>query len=106
LLRRGPGACAVHGLEITSVKATTGEQLSHHSCSTQQRLRADNVSQGAQAGRERWQVANENHNVLTTTGDHIEHHLGQGKNYLAAFRLSLNLLAVLCHTVLQGCDDK
>ena len=48
----------------------------------------------------------ENNNVLKTKGYHIEHNFGHGKRYLAAFLLSLNLLAFLCHTVWQWCDDK
>ena len=49
---------------------------------------------------------NENNNVLKTKGYHIEHNFGHGKRYLAAFLLSLNLLAFLFHTVLQWCDEK
>jgi hypothetical protein len=105
-LRDGPGAVAVHWLEITSVHAKTGEQLSHNSFLTTHRLSAENVSQVAQAGRGRWKVENENNHVLKTKGYHIEHNFGHGKKYLAAFLLSLNLLAFLFHTVLQWCDDK
>ena len=64
------------------------------------------VSQVAQAGRGRWKVENEKNNVLKTKGYHIEHNFGHGKRYLAAFLLSLNLLAFLFHTVLQWCDEK
>jgi hypothetical protein len=105
-LRDGPGALAVHWLELTSVNAKTGEQLYHNSFITTHRLSAENVSQVAQAGRGRWKVENENNNVLKTKGYHIEHNFGHGKKYLAAFLLSLNLLAFLFHTVLQWCDDK
>jgi hypothetical protein len=105
-LRGGPGALAVHWLEITSVNATTGAQLYHNSFITNHRLSAANVAQVAQAGRGRWKVENENNNVLKTKGYHIEHNFGHGKRYLAAFLLSLNLLALLFHTVLQWYDDK
>jgi hypothetical protein len=105
-LRGGPGALAVNWLEITSVHATTGAQLYHNSFITNHRLSADNVSQVAQAGRGRWKVENENNNVLKTKGYHLEHNFGHGKRYLAAFLLSLNLLAFLFHTVLQWCDVK
>ena len=44
--------------------------------------------------------------MLKTKGYHIEHNFGHGKQYLAAFLLSLNLLAFLFHTVLEWCDDK
>jgi hypothetical protein len=105
-LRGGPDALAVNWLEITSVHAKTGEQLYHNSFITNHRLSAQNVSQVAQAGRGRWKVENENNNVLKTKGYHIEHNFGHGKKYLAAFLLSLNLLAFLFHTVLQWCDAK
>ena len=44
--------------------------------------------------------------MLKTKGYHIEHNFGHGKRYLAAFLLSLNLLAFLFHTVLPWCDEK
>jgi hypothetical protein len=106
LLRGGSGALAVNWLEITSVNAKTGEQLYHNSFITNHRLSPDTVAQVAQAGRGRWKVENENNNVLKTKGYHLEHNFGHGKRYLAAFLLSLNLLALLFHTVLQWCDDK
>jgi hypothetical protein len=105
-LRGGPGALAVHWLEIMVIKAKTGEQLYHNSFLTTHRLRAETVSQGAQAGRGRWKVENDKNNVLKTTGYHIDHNFGHGKRYLGAFLLSLNLLALLFHTVLQWCDEK
>jgi hypothetical protein len=105
-LRGGPGALAVNWLEIMVINAKTGEQLYHNSFITNHRLCAETVSQVAQAGRGRWKVENENNNVLKTKGYHIEHNFGHGKRYLAAFLLSLNLLAFLFHTVLQWCDEK
>ena len=93
-------------MDLTSVNATTDAQLYHNSFITNHRLSTDNVSQVAQAGRGRWKVENENNNVLKTKGYHIEHNFGHGKQYLAAFLLSLNLLAFLFHTVLQWCDDQ
>ena len=43
--------------------------------------------------------------MLKTKGYHVEHNFGHGKQCLAAFLLSLNLLAFLCHTVLEWGDD-
>jgi hypothetical protein len=105
-LRGGPGTLAVNGREITSGHAKTGAPLSHHRFLANHRLRADNVAQGAQAGRGRWKVENENHTGLKTQGYPLAHHVGHGKRYLAAFLLSLNVLAFLFHTVLQWCDAK
>ena len=58
----------------------------------------------AQAGRGRWKIDHEHHNVLKTKGDHLEHNVGHGKQSLAAFMLSLNLLAFLFHTILEWSD--
>jgi hypothetical protein len=105
LLRSGADALAVNWVEITVVNAKTGEQLYHNSYITNHRLRVDNVLDIAQSGRGRWKIENENNNVLKTKGYHLEHNFGHGKQYLAAFMLSLNLLAFLFHTVLEWSDD-
>jgi len=105
-LRSGNDALSVNWFEITVVNAKTGEQLYHNSCITNHRLTADNVGQVAQASRGRWKIENENNNVLKTKGYHLEHNFGHGKQYLAAFLLSLNLLAFLFHTVLEWSDDQ
>ena len=105
-LRGGKDALSVNGLEITVIHAKTGEQLYHNSFITNHYGTDDNVVDLAQAGRGRWKIENENNNVLKTKGYHIEHNFGHGKTYLAAFMLSLNLLAFLFHTVLQWCDAK
>jgi hypothetical protein len=106
LLRSGADALSVNWFEMTVVNAKTGQQLYHNSCITTHRLTAANVVAIAQAGRGRWKIENENNNVLKTKGYHLEHNFGHGKQYLAAFLLSLNLLAFLFHTVLEWSDDK
>jgi hypothetical protein len=105
-LRSGHDTVSVHWFESTVVNATTGEQLYHNSYITNHRLTADNVVAVAQSGRGRWKIENENNTVLKTKGYHLEHNFGHGKRYLAAFLLSLNLLAFLFHTVLEGSDPK
>ena len=94
-LRGGQGALSVNWFEITSVHAKTGAQLYYNSFITNHHITDDNVAHLAQAGRGRWKIENENNNVLKTKGYHIEHNFGHGKKYLAAFMLSLNLLACL-----------
>ena len=59
-----------------------------------------------QAGRTRWKVENENINTLKTKGYHLTHNFGHGKKYLSALLASLNLLAFLCHTILDMMDAK
>jgi hypothetical protein len=105
-LRSGEHAVSVNWFDLTVVNAKTGEQLYHNSCITNHRLTADNAVDVAQASRGRWKIENENNNVLKTKGYHLEHNFGHGKQYLAAFLLSLNLLAFLFHTVLEWSDPK
>ena len=106
LLLDGKETLAVNWFELTVVNATTGAQLYHNSFITNHRVTADNVAEVAQAGRGRWKIENENNNVLKTKGYHIEHNFGHGQQYLAALMLSLNLLALLFHTVLEWSDAK
>ena len=106
LLRGGDDAWSVHGCESTVVNAQTGAQRSHHSFITHHRRSADTITAVAQAGRGRGKIANEPHNVLKTKGYHLEHNFGHGQQSLSAFLLSLNLLALLCHTVLEWSDEK
>ncbi len=105
-LRSGQDALSVNWFEITEVHAETGQQLYYNSFISNHKVTDDNVAELAQAGRSRWKIENENNNVLKNKGYHIEHNFGHGKRYLAAFLLSLNLLAFLFHTVLSWCDDK
>jgi len=105
-LRSGDDALSVNWYDMTVVNAKTGEQLSYNSCITNHRLTADKVLAVAQAGRGRWKIDNENNNVLKTQGYHLEHNFGHGTQSLAAFMLSLNLLAFLFHTVLEWSDDQ
>jgi hypothetical protein len=104
-LRGGDDAMSVNGFELTIVSAKTGAPLYHNSFITNHRLSADNVAEVAQAGRGRWKIANENNNVLKTKGYHLEHNFGHGTRYLSACMLSLNLLALLFHTVLEWSDE-
>jgi len=102
----GQEALSVTWCEITVVNAKTGEQLYHNSFMTNHRVTVENVAEVAQAGRGRWKIENENNHVLKTKGDHVAHNFGHGKQYLAAVMLSLNLVAFLCHTVLEWSDTK
>src|SRR5262245_12753851 len=91
LLHSGAETLSVNWCDLMVVNATTGEQLYHNSWITNHRLTADTVVNIAHAGRGRWKIENENNNVLKTKGYHLEHNFGHGKQYLAAFLLSLNL---------------
>jgi hypothetical protein len=106
LLPGGKHARAVQGVARTVGNAKTGAPLYDKTFLTNHRLSRANVAQVAQAGRGRWKIANENNNVLKTKGDHLEHNFGHGQQYRAATMLSLNLLAFLCHTVLEWSDER
>lgn len=105
-LRGGDQALQVNWCEVTINHSKTGEQLYHNSFSTNHRLTEQTVVEVVKAGRARWKSENENHNVLKTKGYHLEHNFGHGKQYLASFLLTLNLLAFLFHTVLELADDQ
>ena len=80
------------------------ELLYHNSFITDYRLCDDNVAPIVRSGRARWKTENENHNTLKNHGYHLEHNFGHGEQHLAAFLLSLNLLAFLLHTSLSLTD--
>jgi hypothetical protein len=106
LLRSGDDALSVHWFDSTVVKAKTGAQLYHNRCITPHRLPADHVVDGAQSGRGRWKIDNDNNHVLKTKGYHLEHNCGHGTQDLSAFLLSLNHLACLVHPVREWSDAR
>ncbi len=104
-LRSGADALKVNWCEITIASEETGEVLYHNAFITDHDLNEHTVAEVVAAGRSRWKVENEGNNVLKNHGYHLEHNFGHGKQHLASFLLSLNLLAFLFHTVLSLCDD-
>ena len=104
-LRGGDKALNVNWCEIIITHSKTGEQLYHNAFVTNHPLTDQTVVEVVKAGRTRWKSENENNNVLKTKGYHLEHNFGHGKQYLASFLLTLNLLAFLFHTVLELADD-
>jgi len=105
-LRGGDKALNVNWCEVIITHSKTGEQLYHNAFITNHLLTDQTVIEVVQAGRARWKSENENNNVLKTKGYHLEHNFGHGKQYLASFLLTLNLLAFLFHTVLELADDQ
>ena len=103
-LRGGAEALLVNWCEVTITHSKTGQQLYYNSFVTNHLLTEKTVISIAIAGRARWKVENENNNVLKTKGYHLEHNFGHGKQYLASFLLTLNLLAFLFHTVMELVD--
>ena len=96
----------VNWCELTITKETDGTILYRHAFATPHPLDHTHVEAVVQAGRARWKIENENNNTLNTKGYHLEHHYGHGQQHLSAVRLTLNLFAFLCHTVLGWVDQK
>jgi len=102
-LRDGADALEVNGCELTIQKAD-GRVRYKNAFATDHPIDDENVEELVQAGRARWKVENEHHNVLKNQGYHLAHNFGHGKHHLSAFLLTLNLLAFLFHTLLDRVD--
>jgi hypothetical protein len=105
-LREAQPALLVNWFELQVTRESDGETLYFNCWITNHRLTPQRVLQLGPAGRSRWKTENENHNVLKTRGDHLEHNFGHGQRHLAMFLLTLNLLAFLFHTVLHWVDQR
>ena len=105
-LRAGEDALLVNWCEVTVTKGTDGKVLYHNTFATNHQITEQQVHSIVREGRTHWKVENENNNVLKTKGYHLEHNFGHGKEHLASFLLTLNLLAFLFHTVLDILDEK
>ena len=91
----------VNWCELTITDERDGRTLYHNAFVTNHALSDDTVAAIVAAGRTRWKVENEGNNTLKTKGYHFEHNFGHGQQHLAAFLLTLILLAFLCHTLLD-----
>lgn len=103
-LREPPQALYVNWCELTITSEATGEELYHNAFATNRDLTERTVRPTVAAGRARWKVENEGHNVLKHQGYHLEHNYGHGQQHLSTVLIMLILLAFLCHTVLQLCN--
>jgi hypothetical protein len=102
-LAEGDDALQVNWCELT-VTDPENQVLYHNAWITDWPLTEKTVEALVASGRARWKIENENNNTLKTKGYHLEHNFGHGKKHLAAFLLTLNLLAFLFHTVLGFTD--
>jgi hypothetical protein len=105
-LREQQPALLVNWCEVLVKRESDGQLLDRNSWITNHDLTPQRVLLVGAAGRSRWRTENENHNVLKTRGYHLEHNFGHGKQHLASFLLTLNLLAFLFHTVLHLVDER
>lgn len=104
-IRDGDDALIVNWCELTTTDPD-GKIIYQNAFISNHRISKDNVIDIVQAGRTRWKVENENINTLKTKGYHLTHNFGHGKKYLSTLLASLNLLAFLCHTILEMMDTK
>lgn len=103
-LRSGEDALRVNWCEVTTTDEKTGLQLYKNAFITNFPITHDSVAAMVRAGRARWKSENENHRTLKHHGYHLEHNFGHGSHYLSMILLILNLLAFLCHTLLDLTD--
>jgi hypothetical protein len=104
-IKDGEDALLVNWCELT-VTRPSGKVVYQNSWATSHLITPETVIDIVRAGRTRWKVENENNNTLKTKGYNLEHNFGHGKQHLASFLASLNILSLLFHTVLELLDDK
>ncbi len=83
------------------VSRSDGKVVYKTSFATNHRISDNTVAEIVVAGRTRWKVENENHNTLKTKGYNLEHNFGHGKQHLASWLATLNILSLLFHSLLE-----
>jgi hypothetical protein len=104
-IKDGEDALRVNWCELT-VTRPDGKIVYKNSFATNHTITDQTVADIVLAGRTRWKVENENNNTLKTKGYNLEHNFGQGKQHLASFLTTLNIVPLLFHTLLELVDDK
>lgn len=104
-LRDSGDALLVNWCELV-ITDDKGYILYQNAFATNHLITAVTIEAIVTAGLNRWKVENENNNTLKTKGYNLEHNFGHGRNQLAAFLATLNILALLFHTLLALNDTK
>ena len=104
-LRDGADALLVNWCELTVTRAD-GKTLYKNAFATNHPITDQTVEAIVLAGRTRWKIENENNNTLKTKGYNLEHNFGHGKKHLSSLLATLNILALLFHTLLELLDEK
>jgi hypothetical protein len=86
-------------LEVTLKES--GKRVFYNSWITNKELNKGNIITYAEYGRARWKIENENNMVLKERGYNLEHNYGHGKEHLSEVFVTLNLLAFMCHSILD-----
>jgi Group II intron, maturase-specific domain len=102
-LRDGDDALEVNWCELTTRDAD-GKIVYKNAFTTNHAIDEGNIAEIVRTDRARWKVENENNNTLKTKGYHLTHNFGHGKQYFSAVLATLNLFAILVHTVLELTD--
>jgi hypothetical protein len=102
-LRDGKDALLVNWLEIEIIDAS-GKVTYRNGFVTNLAVNENNVAELAACGRARWKIENETFNTLKNNGYNLEHNFGHGKQHLATFLATMNLLAFAMHTVADLVD--
>lgn len=105
-LRTGRDVLAINFCEVRITDPTTQALIYHNGFGTNHLITNDTLKPILQAGRARWKDENENHNTLKNHGYHLEHNFGHGQHHLASVLIVLNVLAFLCHTVMDLTSEK
>jgi hypothetical protein len=105
-LRGSADALLLNWCELTITREDTGKELYKNAWVTPLSMTAETVQERVTCGRARWKVENENNNTLKTKGYHLEHNFGHGQQHLAAMLATMNILAFLCHTILECADAR
>lgn len=104
-LRDGADTLLVNWCELTVTRGD-GKLLYQNAFATNHPITDDTVAAIVKAGRARWKIENEHNNTLKTKGYNLEHNFGHGKNHLSSLLATLNILALLFHTLLELLDQK
>ena len=104
-LKNSDNALLVNWCELT-VSHPDEKVVYKNSFATNHLITHETVAEIVLAGRTRWKVENENNNTLKTKGYNLEHNFGHGKQHLASFLATLNILSLLFHTLLDLLDEK
>lgn len=98
-------AIQVNWCEVT-ITRPDGRVTYKNAFATNFHITDESVAQVVSAGRARWKVENENNNTLKTKGYNLEHNFGHGQQSLASVLVTLNILSLLFHTLLELLDKK
>lgn len=100
-MRDTEDALKVNFASYRLVDTATGQVLKRFDYVTDIALGHTNIMKIITAGRKRWKVENEGHNVLKNQGYYFEHNYGHGKHHLSSIIATLILYAFLVHNVLK-----